>query len=77
MEHTPRSRSARWFAAACAVALLAGCGEAPLDSVGERSNEWIGPIADGVIFLSNDTPPGGTVAADPVDDSVSVSEDDR
>ena len=77
MQHKPLSRSARWCAAACAVALLSGCGETPLDSVGERSNEWIGPIADGVIFLSNDTPPKGMATADPADGSVSVSEGDR
>lgn len=77
MQHRARCRSARWLAAICAVVLLAGCGESPLESVGERSNEWIGPIADGVTLLSNDSPPRGTTAADPADASVSVSEGDR
>ena len=77
MQHTLRNRSGRWCAAVIAVALLAGCGETPLDSVGERSHEWIGPVADGVIFRSNDTPPKGLAAADPADASVRVSEDNR
>ena len=77
MQHRPRSRTARWLAAACVVVLVAGCGESPLESVGQRSNEWIGPIADGVTFLTNDSPAPGTDVADPADASVRVSEGDR
>ena len=88
MQHRPRYRTARWLAAACVGVLVGGCGDYPLDSVGERSNNWIGPIADGVVFLSdkslgpapavsNDVPSTGTAVADPVDVSVRVSEAGR
>jgi hypothetical protein len=84
MQHRPRYRTARWLAAACVAVLLAGCGEYPLDSVGERSQSWIGPIGDGVVLYSNGSPAPGTVLAndpppvtgtavsDPVEASVSV-----
>ena len=76
MQHRTRHRTARWLAAACAAVVLAGCGGNPLESVGERSNEWIGPIADGVTLLSNDPPPAVTADADPAEASVSVAEGD-
>lgn len=38
---------------AIAGAVLVACGDQPLQGVGERSSEWIGPIAEEVRFLSN------------------------
>jgi hypothetical protein len=81
MQQRSRRRAARWSVAAALVATLAGCGDAPLESVGQRSSEWIGPVADGVRFLSNDSAAEGPAVDDPaVDDPVaspvSVSEGD-
>lgn len=69
-------RSVRWLAAACLAVLSTGCGERPLETVGERSNEWIGPIADGISLFSNDSSPPGPTVLEPEDDSVRVSEGD-
>ncbi len=77
MQHRPRRRTARWFAAVSLAVLVAGCGESPLESVGERSNEWIGPIADGVVLLSNDSPSTATTVVEVANDSVRVSETNR
>lgn len=38
---------------AIAAAVLAGCGDQPLQGIGERSTDWIGPVAEDVRFLSN------------------------
>ena len=70
MQSKPRHRAIRWVAAACVVIAIAGCGDNPLESVGERSNTWIGPIADGVTFLSDGSPSDDET----VEGTVSVSE---
>ena len=75
MQSTPVHRAIRWLAAVCVVIAVAGCGENPLESVGERSNEWIGPVADGVSLLSNGSS-SGTDGDDAVEGTVSVSEGD-
>ena len=73
MDHRPRLRPARWLAAVCLTVVVAGCGGSPLESVGERSNDWIGPIADGVTLLSKESAATSQAAADE-NTSVSATE---
>lgn len=35
--------------------LAAACGPQPLEGVGDRSGEWIGPVVNGVEFLPRTT----------------------
>ena len=75
MQHRPPLRPARLLAAACLVlVVVTGCSESPLESVGERSNTWICPIADGVTFLSNDSAPTDQAGPDTAASSVRVTE---
>lgn len=76
MQHRPRRRSSCRFAAVLLVLLVAGCGDNPLGSVGERSNEWIGPLADGVTLLSDESPVRDIPNSEPTDGPVIVSEGD-
>lgn len=76
MQHRPTRRVAAWLSAAVMCLTLTACGENPLESVGQRSTDWIGPVSDGVSFLSNDGPAEGAGSDDPIAGPVSVSEGD-
>lgn len=42
------------LAAALAAFVLTACGDQPLQSVGQRTGEWIGPLAEEIVFLPKD-----------------------
>lgn len=42
------------LAAALATFVLTACGDAPLQSVGQRTGEWIGPLAEELVFLPSE-----------------------
>lgn len=58
------SRPIRTFLAALILVAITGCGAAPLESVGERSDGWIGSLTGGVTFLPSERIPV-TVMASP------------
>lgn len=56
---------ARSVVVGVAIALLVGaCGQAPLESVGRRSSDWIGPVVQ-VALTSADADDPGSVTAGP------------
>jgi hypothetical protein len=49
-----RTEIQRLVAAVLLVVALAACGDQPLQGMGQRSEGWIGPIAENVQFLPAD-----------------------
>ncbi|HSJ28526.1 MAG TPA: hypothetical protein VLB67_09970 [Acidimicrobiia bacterium] len=45
------------------ILLSVACGPRPLEGVGERSGDWIGPVVNGVEFLPSSRPSGAEVSA--------------
>jgi hypothetical protein len=43
--------------------LSIACGPQPLEGVGQRSGEWIGPVVHGVEFLPSSRAPDAEVSA--------------
>ncbi|MEX2280583.1 MAG: hypothetical protein WEA76_10920 [Acidimicrobiia bacterium] len=64
MRQTLNFRTMRTFVAALILVAITGCGGTPLESVGERSDGWIGSLTDGVTFLPSERFPE-TVMASP------------
>lgn len=47
----------RVVAAMLALVVISGCGSPPLESVGERSGEWIGSVTNGATFMEREPHP--------------------
>ncbi|MFP5331818.1 MAG: hypothetical protein ACLGHX_05625 [Acidimicrobiia bacterium] len=45
------------LAALATTSLLAACGDEPLQGLGQRSGEWIGPLAEQVVILPGESTP--------------------
>ncbi|MEX0756617.1 MAG: hypothetical protein WD532_02430 [Acidimicrobiia bacterium] len=64
MRQTLNFRTMRTFVAALILIAITACGGTPLDSVGERSDGWIGSLTNGATFLPSERIPQ-TVMASP------------